>query len=285
MAGAIVLRDAESGDTEECGRICYEAFRTIAEQHGYPPDFPSIEPATDVIGFLNSNPGFYGAVAELEGRVVGSSFLDERSAISSIGPITVDPAVQNAGVGRALMGRMLERGARFPGVRLLQAAYHTRSLSLYSKLGFEVREPCVTMQGPAIVEELPGYTVRSATEDDLGACNRVCLAVHGHDRSGEVADAIAHGLATVVEHGDRTTGYSTGVAFFGHTVGESNGEVKALIAATSAYGGPGFLVPARNGELYRWCMARGLRVVHVMTLMTMGLYNEPVGAYLPSVGY
>jgi GNAT superfamily N-acetyltransferase len=256
MAGAIVLRDAEPGDTEECGRICYEAFRTIAEQHGYPPDFPSVEPAIEVVGLLNSNPGFYGAVAELEGRVVGSSFLDERSTIASIGPITVDPAVQDAGVGRALMGRMLERGARFPGVRLLQSAYHTRSLSLYSKLGFEVREPCVTMQGPAVAEELPGYTV-----------------------------AIAHGLATVVEHGDRIAGYSTGVAFFGHTVGESNAEVKALIAAASAYDGPGFLVPARNGELYRWCMARGLRVVHVMTLMTLGLYNEPAGAYLPSVGY
>jgi hypothetical protein len=32
-------------------------------------------------------------------------------------------------------------------------------------------------------------------------------------------------------------------------------------------------------------MTRGLRVAHVMTLMTVGLYNEPAGAYLPSVGY
>ena len=29
----------------------------------------------------------------------------------------------------------------------------------------------------------------------------------------------------------------------------------------------------------------GLRLVHQMTLMTIGLYNEPSGAYLPSVLY
>jgi hypothetical protein len=169
------------------------------------------------------------------------------------------------------MEAMLDRSrGRFAGTRLLQVAYHNRSLSLYAKLGFE---------------QLPGYTVRAATEADLDACNAVCFGVHGHDRSGELADAIAHGQATVVEHGGRITGYSTGVAFFGHSVGESNAEIKALIGAAPLFGGPGFLVPSRNGHLYRWCMSRGLRVVHVMTLMTVGLYNEPAGAYLPSVGY
>ena len=29
----------------------------------------------------------------------------------------------------------------------------------------------------------------------------------------------------------------------------------------------------------------GLRLVHQMNLMTIGLYNEPAGAYLPSVLY
>ena len=32
-------------------------------------------------------------------------------------------------------------------------------------------------------------------------------------------------------------------------------------------------------------LANGLRVVQPMTLMSMGLYNEPAGAYLPSVLY
>jgi GNAT superfamily N-acetyltransferase len=281
----IELRDAEDGDIGELGRICYEAFRAIAEAHGYPPDFPDVELATYVVGFLVEHPRVYGAVAEVDGRVVGSSFLDERSTTASVGPITIDPAAQDAGAGRALMERMLERGARFPGTRLLQSAYHPRSLSLYAKLGFQVREPCLTVQGPAIEEELPGYAVRAAREADLEACSRICFAVHGHDRSGELADAISAGHATVVERGGRITGYTTGVAFFGHSIGETNGEIEALIASASTFGGPGFLVPARNGGLCRWCLGRGLRVVHAMNLMSIGLYNEPAGAYLPSVGY
>jgi hypothetical protein len=32
-------------------------------------------------------------------------------------------------------------------------------------------------------------------------------------------------------------------------------------------------------------MQNGFRLVHQMTLMTIGLYNEPTGAYLPSVSY
>jgi len=57
----------------------------------------------------------------------------------------------------------------------------------------------------------------------------------------------------------------------------------ALIGATPAFLGPGILVPTRNGELMRWCYANGLRLVQQMTLMTTGLYNEPQGAYLPSI--
>jgi hypothetical protein len=49
--------------------------------------------------------------------------------------------------------------------------------------------------------------------------------------------------------------------------------------------GGGFLLPSRNSELFRWCLAHRLRLVHQMTLMTIGLYDEPQGAYLPSVLY
>ena len=60
-------------------------------------------------------------------------------------------------------------------------------------------------------------------------------------------------------------------------------DLQALIGAAESFGGPGILVPARNAELFRWCLENGLRVVEPMTLMTLGLYNEPAGAYLPSI--
>jgi hypothetical protein len=113
----------------------------------------------------------------------------------------------------------------------------------------------------------------------------VCRAVHGHDRAGEVTDALDQRCALVVEHDGRVSGYSTGLAFFAHTVGETNEDVEALVGAATEFAGPGILVPARDSELFGFCLQNGLRVVQVMTLMTMGLYNEPAGAYLPSILY
>jgi GNAT superfamily N-acetyltransferase len=283
----VTLRPGRPEDATTCGAICYEAFKAIASQHNFLPDFASREVAVDLLRLWLSHPGFYTVVAEAEGRIVGSNVLDERSTIAGLGPITVEPSVQNSGIGRRLMEALLERAAqrRFPSVRLVQAAYHNRSLSLYAKLGFTIREPLAGMQGTPLRVTIPGYTVRQATEGDLAACNRVCSRVHGHDRSGELRDAIHQGTATVVEHDGRITGYATAVGWLAHAVGESNAELKALIGAAPAYVGPGFLLPTRNTELFRWCLGHGLRVVVVMTLMSTGLYNEPAGAYLPSVLY
>jgi hypothetical protein len=184
---------------------------------------------------------------------------------------------------QAVLRRSHEGG--FAGIRLVQAGYHNRSLALYLKLDFEVREQLACMQGPAIGKTVPGHAVRAATDNDLPACNRLCRRVHGHDRIGELADAVAKGEARVVEHGGRVTGYATPVAFFGHAVGETNDDLKALIGAADSFPRPGFLVPTRNGELLRWCLIEGLRITQTMTLMTMGLYNQPDGAWLPSVSY
>jgi GNAT superfamily N-acetyltransferase len=282
-----ILRPGRPEDANTCGVICYEAFKAIANQHNFPPDFPSREVAVDLLSMLLAHPGFYAVVAETEGRIVGSNVLDERSTIAGVGPITVDPGVQNSGIGRRLMEALLDRAAqrRFPGVRLVQAAYHNRSLSLYAKLGFTIREPLALMQGAPLRASIQGYAIRQATEQDLAACNRVCTHIHGHDRSGELLDAITQATAMVVEHDGRITGYATAVGFFAHAVGESNEELKALIGAASAYLGPGFLLPTRNTELFRWCLEQGLRVGQVMTLMSIGLYNEPAGACLPSILY
>jgi hypothetical protein len=81
------------------------------------------------------------------------------------------------------------------------------------------------------------------------------------------------------------TGYATVVGFFGHAVGETNEDVQALIGAAKEFAGPGFLMPTRNGELFRWCLKAGLRVTEPMTLMSAGLYNNPAGAFLPSILY
>jgi GNAT superfamily N-acetyltransferase len=286
-SSTVTIRRARPEDAVECGRICYEAFRTINAAHNFPPELPQMERGINIMTMMFSNPGCYCVVAEADGRLIGSNCLDERSTIFGIGPITVDPDAQNAGIGRALMEAVLERTAQraAAGVRLVQAAFHTRSLSLYTKLGFEVREPLAVMSGPPIKKAIDGCHVRAAAADEAEDCNRLCALVHGHTRAGEFSAALQRGHVTVVERDGRIAAYTTGLGYFGHSVAESNRELEALIGAATEFVGPGVMIPTRNAALFRWCLDHGLRVVQPNTLMTMGLYNEPAGAWLPSIMY
>jgi predicted N-acetyltransferase YhbS len=281
----VVLRAATPADSAICGQICFQAFSTLSAKHGFPCDFPGPEAATGLLAMLFANPGVYSVVAESAGRVVGSNCLDERAMIAGIGPITIDPTAQNLGVGRKLMQAVMDRANKrcAAGIRLVQAAYHNRSLALYASLGFDVREPLSCVQGRPLDRVVPGCAVRPARPSDLDACNALSRRVHGFDRGTELAEAIEENTAVVVERASRITGYATVLAYFGHGTAEANLDMQALVASAESFGGPGILVPSRNTALLRWCVANGLQVVQPMTLMSMGLYNEPAGAWFPSV--
>jgi predicted N-acetyltransferase YhbS len=184
----VVIRPATTQDVPICADICYRAFASINAAHNFPCDFPNPETATGLISAFFSAPDIYCVVAESDGRILGSNCLDERSIIHGIGPITVDRETQNHGVGRKLMEAVLERsrlrGAA--GVRLVQAAFHNRSLSLYASLGFDVCDPLEVMQGRTRERSIPGCTVRPAAIADLPACNALSHRVHGFDRGTEL---------------------------------------------------------------------------------------------------
>ena len=110
----VSIRRGQPSDAAALGDICYRAFKTIAEEHNFSPDFPNPELAAGFLGMLIAHRGIYDVVAEVDGRIAGSNFLDERNSISGIGPITVDPARQNGGVGHDLMRAALERSAARP---------------------------------------------------------------------------------------------------------------------------------------------------------------------------
>jgi len=287
VTAGLTIREAVDADWEAAGRICYDAFATLADEHGFPHDFPTVDAAAEPNRWLINHPHVYAVVAERDGRILGSNFLDERGTISAIGPISVDPAAQDHSIGRRLMDAVLERAhaQHAPGVRLLQIAYHNRSLSLYAKLGMEVRGSFAAMYGEPIRRALAGYDVRPATLDDEYACNSLCVRVHGHARAGEVREAIESGDARVVERLGRITGYTTRISYFAHSVAETNDDLRALICEAEDFGTPGFLVPLANNDLFRWCLDSGLRIFFVTNMMTIGLYQEPEGAYMPSVGY
>jgi predicted N-acetyltransferase YhbS len=284
----VTLREAEPGDIEACAQILFDAFGGLHDHHRFPRDFPQLEAATGLMQAWIPHPSIWGVVAEIEGRIVGSNFLDERDPIRGVGPITVDPEGQNAGVGRKLMAAVMERGEGAPGIRLLQDAFHMRSLALYESLGFRVTEPVAVIVGKPRSDPAREVEVRALEEGDLDECAELCERVHGFERRNELRDAIQAFAPFVAVRDRRIAAYASSVTFWpmNHGVAGSEDEMKALLrgAAVAVEEPLAFLVPLRTG-LFRWCLEEGLRLTKPMNLMAVGKYQEPRGSWYPSVLY
>jgi GNAT superfamily N-acetyltransferase len=273
----------------QLGPICFEAFRDIAESHGFPPDFPTVDVATMVVNMIAHHPAVRGFTAIDDGRVVGSNFIWFMDAVAGVGPITIDLSAQAKGIGRRLMQAVLDEAkSRGVGqVRLVQDSFNLRSLSLYASLGFNVREPLALMRPVPRNTEIAG--IRPATTADLAAMDALCQRIFKISRKNEVAGEIAHGMFTplVLDRGGTIRGYLV-PGLLGHGVAESNDELLDLAAEVARrYPPPAHAVfcPLRNTEMYRSALKRGFRAIKVMQLMSIGWYDPPDGAWAPSVSF
>jgi GNAT superfamily N-acetyltransferase len=281
------IRPALPADVEECGRIIHLAFKGIAEQHGFPPSFPTVSDGIHVARQRIASPTVYGLVAEINGRVVGSTFMNERDPIYSVGPVSVDPGIQEQGVGRRMMEAVVERGRNAAGIRLTQDAFNTASMPLYASLGFDVAEPLVLIEGTPRGAPAAEVIVRRMKREDIGSCGELCLRVHGFPRTCELAESIDSLSPFVAVRDGRITGYASAASRRGHGVAESDEDMEALLLGATAAGNEplSFLLPVRQGELFRWCLREGMRVIEPKTLMARGAYHKPRGSFFPSTQY
>src|SRR4051812_49322766 len=118
---AISIERARPEHANELGRIMYEAFTGINTRHGFPPDFPNVEVGQQVMGMLCSRPDIYGVAAIDDGRPIGSNFIWTGDPVAGLGPITVDAASQQKGVGRKLMRAVLDH-AETQGNKMIRLA-------------------------------------------------------------------------------------------------------------------------------------------------------------------
>src|ERR1041385_4051840 len=219
----IQIRLMKPEDVETCGRICYEAFRDISERHNFRPDFPNAQAGIDLMRMLVDSPYSFSIVAEHEGEVIGSNHLVEYDAIRAVGPITVDPAAQAKGAGRMLMEAVIERGKGSAGIRLVQDAFNTASLSLYASLGFDVKEPLALIEGELKGELPQDVTVRVIEEQDYEACAELYRKTHGFDRLNELKNMPPFLTSLVVVRNGRLTAYASAPHFWplNHAVAET----------------------------------------------------------------
>ena len=84
------IRPIEPDDAKACGRIAFEAHQHVAKLHKFPPEHPNVEISIGLIGNKLKDPNAYGAIAEQEGKVLGSVFANffPSTHIAAIGPMT-----------------------------------------------------------------------------------------------------------------------------------------------------------------------------------------------------
>lgn len=280
----IELRRPAGEDVPALGEICYHAFRDIAESHGLPPDFPTIEFGQQIVGMLLAQEQVYGTAAYDDGRPCGSNCINMWGDVAGIGPISVEIARQGGGIGRRLMRDVIDhaRGQGIEMIRLCQDAFNMRSLALYASLGFDTKEPLAYLALNSAIAADPGF--RPATADDLDAMDELCRPTYRVSRKGECRVLMQLGFpAFVLERAGHVSGYLIGT-IIGHGVAESDDEMLALLAGLGAsVPGAQSLVPIRSGELYRRALSAGHRNIKTMNLMALGPYDDPRGTWMPSV--
>lgn len=283
------IRPIEARDINAVGNICYNAFKGTSEQHNFRPDFPSADMAVQFCGSLFESPSVFGVVAEANNAIVGSNFLLEHDQIRAVGPITVDPAAQAKGAGRRLMEAVIERGRGSIGIRLVQDAFNSASLSLYASLGFEVMEPLVLIEGVVTGPREESVEVRALDEGDLEACAELCRRTHGFDRLNELKHTPRFLTSFVALREGRLTAYASAPHFWAvnHAVAETEEDMVALLTGVNNLSSQtlSLLMPIRQASLFRWSLQAGLRVLKPLNLMAMGEYRQPQHPFIPPVGY
>lgn len=276
----------------ELGRIFFESFQEFFDRHRAPADLPSREMAMGAMGMFIERPDFYGVAARSGGELIGSNFYSSTDAVAGVGPITVKSNVQARGVGRALMQNVVDHALanHGPQVRLVQDAINMTSLSLYSSIGFDVREPLIlTELKPA---PTPDESVRPVTEQDVDTCDGLCREIYKVSRKNELLVALVHGeepgmTPYLREREGRIVGYAV-PGFFGYGVAETNDDLLTILTQALRHLPPGsarWLCPARNTELYRMALRSGARALRCLNLMSIGPYEAPEGTWSPSIAY
>lgn len=284
----VQLMPTEAQHVPELGRICYEAFKDIADSHGFGPDFPSVQAARSVIGMLVERKDFYGVAAMVNGELAGSNFLSLTDAVAGVGPITVDCAFQGRDLGRALMQNVIDYASRnnIERVRLLQDAFNITSLSIYASLGFDVKHPVAEIRLNAAVKA--DSTVRPVQASDIAVLDEICQRNYRISRRNELAAAVGAGFSPVLrERGGRFTGYLI-PGIFGHGVAETPDDAVALATQAARlipHERARSLCPLDDGDLFRAFLKAGCRTGKMLNLMAMGPYEAPASVWMPSILY
>lgn len=278
----VSIRQAKEADINACAQAMYSAFLAIDKRHHFSSYFTDLDHARMVAQNLITGDNIYGLVAEADGRIVGSAFMNETRPTRAVGPVSIHPNFQNRGIGRKLMDMLLNRASDAPSVRLTQDAFNTGSLALYTSLGFNTVEFLTLIQGKFKSQPSSDVAFRPVFKTDYDECIALCQKIVGFDR----VPSNPIDMYCVTRNG-HITAYTVDLSTDGYTLGETEADIQALILNIAAQKSSelAFLVPASYPNLLRWCLNEGMRITKPLTLMAKGDYQVPKGIYFPNLLY
>jgi Acetyltransferase (GNAT) domain len=274
------VRALAGADLADTGRLLHEAFARVTRAHGFTPPFASAEEGERLArAYLHLDPE--GAVVATDGgAVVGCGFVHVRGRVASIGPVAAAPRAV-AGVGGAVMQRLLAIAHEVPSVRLFQDAFNARSFALYSKLGFRIHETVavVACPTPRLPPPRTNAWIRPMEDADMAEVAELDEATSGNSRARDLEVLRSIAPALVAEQGGRVVGFlfvhrAPGRSYLGPAVAPDLGDLLALMSTAASAGGAfAMRVPTGAMDLLREILTAGFQVEQLGNVMVRG--SEP----------
>lgn len=289
----VVVRPIQSSDLPRVASIFRTAFNEMYRRRGFGPVVADQAVGAVIAETYRALDPEHCLVVAVGDRVVGSGFLHVRGGTAGTGPITIDPAYQGSGCGRALMAEICRRAdeAGVRSLRLIQDAFNEASFCLYGRVGFVAREtlvrgsfasrPDVGSQGPT----------RRATNADIPLITALEREIVGIDRGKDHELFLRMGDTLLAGAGEITGCLSRlvrgGVAVLGPGVSRDldtmldliQGATRDLPLRTDTR----LLVPASRSDLLAAMYEAGFEVHSLCTYMVRGEFHPFDGYYVPTL--
>lgn len=204
----VAVRSATKEDLEDMSQIAHEAFSDAGvslpprEEHDFFKYFFSMcldSGSPTLVACDGSSSACLGSITCVTGC----------ENCSGLGPVSVAPAHQKGGIGRALMTAIMDhvkdaRGEPAVTFRLTQNSANTASFCLYASLGFKACGNLLEFEGlpPHRSDHTTGsnlqagsVVVRIATVDDVAACGVLFQGAHASkmERTNDIRNALTRG--------------------------------------------------------------------------------------------
>jgi ribosomal protein S18 acetylase RimI-like enzyme len=226
----MMIRPMTADDVPEAHRIFRHAFGT----HLGADDLRTFRADIGMIALRQRAYPDLVWVAEIDGRLAGSVFLNGMGRHGVFGPLTVDPALWDSGIAKALTAHAVAaaRARGFAHLGLFTYPNSPKHLELYRRAGFWPRNLVPVFRRPPRPGPPPRLVSQAALADGIARCRTIAgTLLDGFDPGPEIRLVLDNSVGDVVLT-------ETGFAICHIGTGSEAGADKAYVKLAALHPGP-----------------------------------------------